>query len=77
MLEPGQLLRCSIELCPGHAPVPGDMLMVLSITHVQHASCFGTWDVTFAAGTELMLFEFDDRHVGDIDCQGGFLARIC
>jgi hypothetical protein len=53
------------------------MLMVLSITHVQHASCFGTWDVTFAAGTELMLFEFDDRHVGDIDCQGGFLARIC
>lgn len=77
MLEPGQLVCCAIELCPGRAPRPGDVLAVMSMVHTQHASCFGTWDVTLAARGELMLFELDDRHMADIDGRDGFLVRLC
>jgi hypothetical protein len=48
----------------------------MSVVHVQHASCFGTWDVTFAADRELMLFEFDDRHASDVDGRDGFLVVL-
>lgn len=76
MIEPGKLYVCVVELCPGQPPRPGDVLTIMSVVHVQHASCFGTWDVTFAADRELMLFEFDDRHVSDVDGRDGFLVTL-
>lgn len=76
MVEPGQLLECQIEICPGHTPRPGDVLVAISTVLEQRPERYAPWEVTFAAHGEVLEFEFDPRHASDLTGECGFLRVL-